>query len=174
MVLRADYCFHGNCAALHSETVILSPCPFVNSTKAIQISLHQNGTEKWILFSTKSTICQDMTSCCLVEVYWHLRGMYYLHLHGWWVNQQSKKYFGFPCQSSFHQILHNHNLWYSVLTCPISCTMIYRDEINQIKSNQIKSNQVAWLHCLTSQKIVLFMVTDVRTSNGLYWTDHRV
>jgi hypothetical protein len=72
------------------------------------------------------------------------------------------------------RILHNHNLWliltivtivilllylicqYSVLTCPISCTMIYRDEINQIKVSK---------HCLT----VWSFCSDVLNIISLYY-----
>jgi hypothetical protein len=78
--------------------------------------------------------------------------------------------------SSFHQILHNHNLWliltivtivilllylscqYSVLTCPISCTMIYRDEINQIKSNQIATDNFTTLASCTAGVLTPFCV----------------
>jgi hypothetical protein len=74
------------------------------------------------------------------------------------------EYFGFPCQSSFHQILHNHTLWLILtivtivillfhLICQCSVTdlsyIMYNDLQRRNKLNQIKSN-IFWRRNMTS------------------------
>jgi hypothetical protein len=61
------------------------------------------------------------------------------------LGQVSSEYFGYlpifiPSSFHFHSIFIKPYIYIVIiqfiLTCPLSCTMIYSDEINQIKSNQ--------------------------------------